>query len=94
MVSLELCSVMPVIKINYLASFQALTGKESERYPIDNGEPLESLKRKLTSKYGENFERQLNTDLAIVFLNGNETSENPTLNDNDESSFAILFRGG
>lgn len=85
---------MPVIKINYLASFQALTGKESERYPIGNDESLESLKRKLTSKYGENFERQLNTDLTIVFLNGNETSGNPTLNDNDEINFAMLFGGG
>ena len=85
---------MPVIKINYLASFQALTGKKSERYPIGNGESLESLKRKLTSKYGENFERQLNTELTIVFLNGNETSGNPTLNDNDKISFAMLFGGG
>lgn len=85
---------MPVIKINYLASFQALTGKESERYPIGTAESLESLKRKLTSKYGESFERQLNTDLTIVFLNGNETSENKTLNDNDEISFAMLFGGG
>ena len=85
---------MPVVKVKYLASFQALTGRESERVPISEGESLEGLKRKLSLRYGAGFERQLYEYLSIALINGSEISGNPALNDLDEISFATVVGGG
>jgi len=85
---------MPLVRVKYLASFQVCARKTGERIPISRGESLEDLQRRLISKYGGGFERCLDEERCVIFVNGEEASGNPVLQDNDEVIFAIALGGG
>ena len=85
---------MPVVRVRYLASFQLCARKAVERIPIGRGESLEDLRRQLISRYGGGFERYLDEERCVIFVNGEEASRNPVLQDNDEVIFAIALGGG